>query len=394
MSNYELGIACSRDLSYHDTNETIWRRRRKIVKETVNATLNGYEVETPQERGFLVGVELKRFGSHSNSGRSHTRRNGPRFSIEDSLEELAALADTAGMEVVGGTFPRLEHINPAGLLFSSELWQILMALGFFLIWNAYGDRLAGKFSPWILKGLGWALLIFLSITYSGRGNGAGEWMHLYWWGILGLIGWGYLAGALAYLLLGDRPGWITFVFFVFMLLNINEFITPFSFRVKLVVSASNHALVLAGVVVTSVMIRLRELERIKLLVPFLLLFSALLFLFGFITRPLWGISKILATPSWTAICAAITALVFMLMYLLTDRLSLYRWAGIIKAAGTSTLTCYLVPYFVYALRDLSGLTLPSVLTTGFAGILKSLVFAILIIQITGILERLKIRLKI
>jgi heparan-alpha-glucosaminide N-acetyltransferase len=301
---------------------------------------------------------------------------------------------TLALLIMGVLMVNLEHINPAGLLFSSELWQILMALGFFLIWNAYGDRLAGKFSPWILKGLGWALLIFLSITYSGRGNGAGEWMHLYWWGILGLIGWGYLAGALAYLLLGDRPGWITFVFFVFMLLNINEFITPFSFRVKLVVSASNHALVLAGVVVTSVMIRLREQERIKLLVPFLLLFSALLFLFGFITRPLWGISKILATPSWTAICAAITALVFMLMYLLTDRLSLYRWAGIIKAAGTSTLTCYLVPYFVYALRDLSGLTLPSVLTTGFAGILKSLVFAILIIQITGILERLKIRLKI
>lgn len=35
-----------------------------------------------------------------------------RFSVEDSLEELAALADTAGLEVVGGTFQRLEQINP------------------------------------------------------------------------------------------------------------------------------------------------------------------------------------------------------------------------------------------------------------------------------------------
>jgi GTP-binding protein HflX len=119
-----LGIACSRDLSYHDSNEIIWRRRRKIVKETVNATLNGYEVETPQERGFLVGVELKTFGSRSNSDRSRTRRSGPRFSIEDSLEELAALADTAGIEVVGGTYQRLERIQPATYIGSGKVDEL------------------------------------------------------------------------------------------------------------------------------------------------------------------------------------------------------------------------------------------------------------------------------
>lgn len=37
----------------------------------------------------------------------------PRFSIEDSLEELAALADTAGIDVIGGTYQRLDHIHPA-----------------------------------------------------------------------------------------------------------------------------------------------------------------------------------------------------------------------------------------------------------------------------------------
>ena len=37
----------------------------------------------------------------------------PRFSTEDSLEELAALADTAGIEVTGGTYQRLERIQPA-----------------------------------------------------------------------------------------------------------------------------------------------------------------------------------------------------------------------------------------------------------------------------------------
>ena len=37
----------------------------------------------------------------------------PRFSVEDSLEELAALSNTAGIEVIGGTYQRLERIQPA-----------------------------------------------------------------------------------------------------------------------------------------------------------------------------------------------------------------------------------------------------------------------------------------
>jgi GTP-binding protein HflX len=37
----------------------------------------------------------------------------PQFSTEDSLQELAALADTAGIEVIGGTYQRLEQIQPA-----------------------------------------------------------------------------------------------------------------------------------------------------------------------------------------------------------------------------------------------------------------------------------------
>ncbi|MEA3462199.1 MAG: twin-arginine translocase subunit TatC, partial [Bacteroidota bacterium] len=123
-------------------------------------------------------------------------------------------------------------------------------------------------------------------------------------------------------------------------------------------------------------------------------FAAILMLFGYITRPVWGISKILATPSWTAICAAITALSFALMYLLADKAGKFRWADIIEPAGSMTLTCYLIPYFVYAFRTLSGITLPEALTTGGVGIVKSILFAILIIQITGLLGRLKIKLKI
>ena len=59
-------------------------------------------------------------------------------------------------------------------------------------------------------------------------------------------------------------------------MNINEFGSPFPFSIKLVVSASNYALVLCGVFTTSVMIHLQKLGKMERLVPFLLIFALVL----------------------------------------------------------------------------------------------------------------------
>ena len=83
-----------------------------------------------------------------------------------------------------------------------------------------------------------------------------------------------------------------------------------------------------------------------------------------------------------------------MLYLVADKLKITRWANIIEPAGYSTLTCYLVPYFIYAFGALSGLHMPDGLTNGMVGILKSVVFAILIVQLTGLLGKINIRLRI
>ena len=319
-----------------------------------------------------------------------------RFKKGDSkLQVLRHILERSLALLIMGVFMvNLENIDSQNLLFSRSVWQILMTLSFFLIWNIYKGPVGGKLNPWVLKGLGWALLLFLAISYQGAGENGSSWMSFHWWGILGLIGWGYLLSALVYLGLGNRPGWITLVLLLLIVLNINEFKTPLPFSIKLVVSASNYVLVLCGVLTTSVMIRLKEGKQMNLLVPFLLGFASLLLIFGFLSRPAWGISKILATPSWTTICAGITALGFVLMYLLADKAGWFRWARIIEPAGSSTLTCYLLPYYVYAFRSLSGFSLPESLTTGGIGILKSILLALLIIQLTGLLGRIGIKLKI
>lgn len=319
-----------------------------------------------------------------------------RFNKGDSRIQVLRhiLERSAALLIMGVLMVNLENIDSGKLLFSKYIWQLLMTLGFFLIWNIYRGPVFGKVPPLAMKLAGWAILIFLSVIYMGPDDGQYHWMRLHWWGILGLIGWGYMLSALVYLGVGNRPVWIALVCLFLYVLNVNEFKTPFDFSIRIVVSASNYASVMTGMMVTTILIQLKEKDNLKYLGPVIAGISLLLFLFGFLTRPQWGISKIMATPSWTAICAGITMLFFILLYFLTDKLKITKWAHIIGPAGYSTLTCYLVPYYVYALGALSGLRLPEVLTGGGIGILKSVIFSILIIQLTGLLGRINIRLKI
>ena len=72
-----------------------------------------FDTEPSKERGFLVGVDM----------RTHRFQQGV-LSVEDSLEELAALAETARVEVVGGTFQRLTKPNPATLIGSGKVEEL------------------------------------------------------------------------------------------------------------------------------------------------------------------------------------------------------------------------------------------------------------------------------
>ena len=63
------------------------------------------------ERALLVGIEV--------------RGQNRRWSIEDSLDELAALADTAGIEVVGRESQQLSRIRSATLIGSGKLGELV-----------------------------------------------------------------------------------------------------------------------------------------------------------------------------------------------------------------------------------------------------------------------------
>lgn len=63
-----------------------------------------------RERAYLVGIEVQQAASL--------------FSVADSLSELALLAETAGLKVVGKTFQRLRRINSKTFIGSGKLEEI------------------------------------------------------------------------------------------------------------------------------------------------------------------------------------------------------------------------------------------------------------------------------
>ncbi|MBA3073825.1 MAG: GTPase HflX [Anaerolineae bacterium] len=65
----------------------------------------------PRERAFMVGVEI--------------RQEPSLISMEDSLSELARLADTAGLEIVGETSQKLDSPNPNTYVGSGKVEEVV-----------------------------------------------------------------------------------------------------------------------------------------------------------------------------------------------------------------------------------------------------------------------------
>jgi len=307
------------------------------------------------------------------------------------------LVRSIALIVMGFFMVNLENINRELLSISKPIYQILMATAFVLIWNLYPDGKAFKKIPeWVMKVLGILILVYLAIIYKGGTVEYPHWMRPSWWGILGLIGWAYLVVSTLFLIVGNRIFWLSVIFLAFLFLNIQQEIKPFGGfpDIKLIIGASNYVLVISGLIASVLYVKFNEKGKIREFLVLLGVLALVFIVFGILTRPEWGIKKMGGTPSWSAICAGIGFASFGILYILADILNIRKWASIIGPAGRSTLTCYLVPYFYYGVYSLIGYSLPIFLRTGYIGIIKTLLFALLIVTITGGLEKVKIKLKI
>jgi len=202
----------------------------------------------------------------------------------------------------------LENYNIELSKMSKYWWQILMTVGFFLIWNKY-PRTSGrqKFLYWGLQIAGILLLVYLAVIFKGGSAENPVWIKTYWWGILGLIGWAYFYSAFIYLFARSNLTVMIIALVFFNLLNLADFTDWLDFLsgirkyVWIVGSGSMPAFTMAGVVALVIYMKLRDRAGKWEFLVLMFGLAKIMFAFEFGTRPLWGISKIRATPAWIGI---------------------------------------------------------------------------------------------
>src|SRR5215203_876993 len=311
---------------------------------------------------------------------------------------MHVLTRTVALLVMGLFLVNGETINAAAMGIPKWLWYPLSCLSFILIWNVY-PKTAKRTLVYAAKAIGIITLITLAIVYRGGEDGSARFAPQ-WWGILGLIGWAYLVSGLVTIFSKNNiyavlAGWI---FFAVLSMVSKAGLVPNNEVISIIPSAilggTLTALTMGGVL-TSLIFRyyVNKKNNTGLTIT-LLAFSALLIALSVITRPYWQLAKLGATPAWLFLCSAFTILAFLAIYWLVDVNKKANWFNIVKPAGTDTLLCYLIPYFMYAIVRLTGAYLPDALLTGGVGLLKSFLFAILCVIITGLLNKTGVKLKL
>lgn len=275
-----------------------------------------------------------------------------------------------------------------------HIFSLIMVICFFIIWNKYRPTTNKnvKFFRLSFQILAGITLLVLAIIYRDPSNG---YFQTRWWGILGLIGWTYLICALIYLFF--RKNWTILILWgiIFTLLcmaNSNKWLGEFAGILP--GNGCFHAFTMAGLLLSLVFNRPKSEISMQRKLLFSFVAGVLFLLLGWISNKFWIISKLQETPSWLFYCTGISIISYLAIYWLCDVKNKANLFNIIKPAGTSTLTCYLIPTIVYSLFVIVGFKGIGFMSEGGIGLLKCVLFSLLIIGITALLEKVNIKLKI
>ena len=326
-----------------------------------------------------------------------------RFSNGQNLSEISRhiLTRTVSLLIIGVLMLNSGRVDPELTGLSRNLWALLMYLGVFLTWNDYPKKDTNFFRVISLRLAGIALLCFLVMKFkSGQPENNGS-LVTEWWGILGLIGWGYLVSAFTYLICRESI-LQTAAFAVFFLvlnmlagwhlINLPVIVTT----VFGVIIDGNVPFIVISGLIAGLIIKKIPLTEFRKVIPVFAGLGIFYLISGFILRKWFIISKIIGTPSWAMICCGISLLVFIIIYWLADVRKLTGWAKFVRPAGENSLTTYLAPDIVYYLIWSSGIPFliykessnPLIIIAG------SLLWSLLMVWLTALLVRLNIKLKL
>lgn len=338
---------------------------------------------------FMVGLSIPfAFVAREKSGQSTIRM----------ISHI--LMRTFSLLIIGIYMVNIEDFNAELSAINKYLWAILVYISVFLIWNSYP-----KGGPYILvfkglKFLGISGLLLMAILYrSGTPENIG-WMSTSWWGILGLIGWGYMVSAFTYLWLRDRITGIAAVWIGFIALNVLsqlsylDFLNPIKPFFGVILSGNVPSIVLSGLLIGTLLKKYKNNYKrfLTISVPLGLAAIAL----AFVLRNWFIISKIMGTPSWSMLCNGISILLFSLLFYVLDIKKWEKWGILFKPAGQNSLTTYLAPDILY--YTIWGLGLNILfykqVDMPWLAVSGSIVWAFTMIGFAALLSRINIRLKL
>ena len=307
---------------------------------------------------------------------------------------------TISLLIIGVLMLNSGRVNPETTGLQKDLWALLMYVSVFFVWNDYP---AGKNRMLFvaLRAAGVATLLILTIIFrSGPADDPG-WMITGWWGILGLIGWGYLVSSLVYLAFRDSAAATAIAVLFFLVVNMLDqkgflgFLDPLRPVLGIIIQANVPLIVLTGMLAGILLRRMKENGHQQIIILFVTL-GLLALATGFILRKWFIISKILATPSWGMICSGISFILFAAIYWLADVRGYTKWAGFVRPAGKHSLTTYLAPDILYHTIWISSVPILIYKQSSepLVVIIGSIAWALLMAGLTALLSRMNIKLKL
>lgn len=335
---------------------------------------------------FIVGLSLPfAVDNRRKKGDSETQL------VKHVLVRFFALL-VMGVFLVNG-----ETINEEATGIPRYLWNTLSCLSFIFIWNIYPKNV-NRHLTYVAKAAGIITLVVLAFIYRGDDNGEIVLFAPQWWGILGLIGWAYLVSGL--ITVFSRNNFailiISWAFFcVLSMVNKAGYIPgALLFIPDAIIGGTLTGLTMGGVLTAAAFRYFRTRNENMKMTAVFLASAVLLIILSVITRPYWKLAKLGATPAWLFLCSAFTLVAFTAIYWLADVKQKAGWFKIIKPAGTDTLLCYLIPYFLYALISAIQFHWPEPVITGVPGLIKSLLLALFCVFVAGWLNKAGVRLKL
>jgi heparan-alpha-glucosaminide N-acetyltransferase len=281
-------------------------------------------------------------------------------------------------------------------------WSLLALLAAFLVWFAYPEtKDARRLRMYqVLRYSGMLFLVVLAVFYRkvdpvSKMNAG---LNFAYPEILGIIGYTYFVSGLCYLLT-RRWLWAPLVWFVaFMGLNIasadrlvNTVHPWWWFPVQ---NGAFPALVFAGVMLSTLFFLEPRCNTFARKAVPALAFGILTSVAAWLLSPL-GISKIRATPTWVLYTTAACYLIYVGLYFLCDVKEKTAWAAPVRSSGSNTLMTYLLPDFWYfGIAAIDFVWLGNHINSGMVGVLRTVLFTVVMLALSTWLTKRHVRLQI